>query len=163
LREQGLEFFLQVDARQLQGWDKPRPVERKRTLWHVRDGQPRPESLIHLWAEHTHKNWQRCSWPAADGQTRHTRLGWMEVYLPGSLERGADHLERLWLVVDWPEGDPEAYHYYLAHLHRPPKKALCLRLSRSHWQIEQYFQRAKTDLGLDHFEKAGLKTSCLVY
>ena len=152
LRKQGLEFFLQVDARQLQGWDKPMPVERKRTLWHVRDDQPRPEPLIYLWAERTHKNWQRCSWPAADGQTRRTRLGWMEVYLPGSLERGAHHLERLWLVVDWPEGDPEAYHYYLAHLHRPPKKALCLRLSRSRWQIEQYFQRAKTDLGLDHFE-----------
>jgi IS4 transposase len=27
-----------------------------------------------------------------------------------------------------------------------------LRLSRSRWQIEQFFQRAKTDLGLDHFE-----------
>ena len=44
------------------------------------------------------------------------------------------------------------YHYYLAHLHRPPAKARCLTLSRSRWHIEQYFQRAKDDLGFDHFE-----------
>jgi len=42
--------------------------------------------------------------------------------------------------------------YYLAHLHRPPTKARCLKLSRSRWQVEQSFQRAKDDLGLDHFE-----------
>ena len=30
--------------------------------------------------------------------------------------------------------------------------ARCLRLSRSRWQIEQYFQRSKDDLGLDHYE-----------
>ncbi len=28
----------------------------------------------------------------------------------------------------------------------------CLKLSRSRWHIEQYFQRSKDDLGLDHFE-----------
>ena len=28
----------------------------------------------------------------------------------------------------------------------------CLGLSRSRWQIEQYFQRSKDDLGLDHDE-----------
>ena len=27
-----------------------------------------------------------------------------------------------------------------------------LKLSRSRWHIEQYFQRSKDDLGLDHFE-----------
>ena len=40
----------------------------------------------------------------------------------------------------------------LAHLHREPTVARCLRLSRSRWNIEQYFQRGKDDLGLDHFE-----------
>ena len=98
-------------------------MERKRTLSHVREGQPEAKPLIELWTARKDKDWQRCSWQAADGRTRRTRLGWMKVYLPGSLERGADSLEELWLVVDWPEGDPEAYHYYLAHLHRPPQKA----------------------------------------
>jgi SRSO17 transposase len=76
----------------------------------------------------------------------------MKVYLAGALERGAANLEELWLVVDWPAGEAEPYHYYLAHLHGPPNKARILRLSRSRWNIEQYFQRGKSDLGLDHFE-----------
>ncbi|MCK9589630.1 MAG: transposase [Terrimicrobiaceae bacterium] len=33
-----------------------------------------------------------------------------------------------------------------------PQPAACLRLSRSRWHIEQYFQRGKSDLGLDHYE-----------
>src|SRR2546422_6654222 len=56
------------------------------------------------------------------------------------------------MVVDWPAGGTETYHYCLAHLHRAPTKARCLKLSRSRWHIEQYFQRSKDDLGLDHFE-----------
>ena len=31
---------------------------------------------------------------------------------------------QLWLVIDWPQGQEQAYHYYLAHLHRPPQRAL---------------------------------------
>jgi hypothetical protein len=78
----------------------------------------------------------------------------MKVYLAGSLDRGAAKLEELWLVVDWPASEAEPYHYYLAHLHGAPQKVRLLRLSRSRWNIEQYFQRGKTDLGLDHFEGA---------
>src|SRR5207253_8775206 len=64
-----------------------------------------------------------------------------------------DHdLEAAWLVLDWPQEKSEPYALYLAHLQRQPSAALCLRLSRSRWQIEQYFQRSKDDLGLDHYE-----------
>ena len=31
-------------------------------------------------------------------------------------------------------------------------RARCLKLSRSRWHIEQYYRRAKNDLGSDHFE-----------
>ena len=55
-------------------------------------------------------------------------------------------------MVDWPAGDAEPYHYYLAHFHQEPTKARCLRLSRSRYHIEQYFQRVKDDLGFDHYE-----------
>src|SRR5271165_2568493 len=41
---------------------------------------------------------------------------------------------------------------YLAHFHREPSKALCLKRSRSRWHGEQYFQRSKDDRGLDHYE-----------
>jgi SRSO17 transposase len=152
LRELKMEFFLQVDAGQLTGWAKPVALEKKRTLWHVRPDQPPAQPLAAVFANQRAIAWQRCSWKAADGQTRRTRLAWIKVYLPGALERGSEKLEEVWLVVDWPEGDTEPYHYYLAHLHRPPKRQRMLQLSRLRWNIEQYFQRAKTDLGLDHFE-----------
>src|ERR1035438_7462884 len=49
-------------------------------------------------------------------------------------------------------GGPEPYHSFIAPFHREPTKARCLRASRSRWHVEQYFQREKTDLGLDHYE-----------
>jgi len=152
LRGLGLEFFLQIDPGQLTGWTQPVALEKKRTRWHVVANAPAASTLLKLFAAQKAVNWRSCSWKAADEQTRHTRLAWMKVYLPGTLDRGAQSLEEVWLVVDWPEGAAEAYHYYLAHLHRAPTVARCLRLSRSRWQIEQYFQRGKDDLGLDHFE-----------
>ena len=76
----------------------------------------------------------------------------MEVYLQAGLDGPANALERVWLVVDWPAGDATPYHCYLAQLDRPPQKGRCLRLSRGRFAIEQYFQRGKTDLGLDHHE-----------
>ena len=152
VRALGMEFFLQVDPSQLNGWAQSVALEKKRTRWHVAANAPAPLSLLKVFAAHKAVKWRPCSWKAADGQTRHTRLAWMKVYLPGALDRGAQTLEEVWLVVDWPEGAAEAYHYYLAHLHREPTLARCLRLSRSRWQIEQYFQRGKDDLGLDHFE-----------
>jgi SRSO17 transposase len=155
LRRLGLEFFLQVDADQLNGWAQPVALEKKRTRWQVAENTPPASTLKKLFAAQKSLKWQACSWKTAQGEKRHTRLAWMRVYLPGALERGADSLEEVWLGVDWPEGDVEAYHYYLAQLHREPTVARCLRLSRSRWNIEQYFQRAKDDLGLDHFEGRG--------
>ena len=60
-------------------------------------------------------------------------------------------LEKDRLVIDGHAGDPEPYHCYQAHFHQPSIKARCLKLTRSHWHIEQCFQRSKDDLGLDHF------------
>jgi SRSO17 transposase len=152
LRRLGMEFFLQIDQGQLSGWAHPVAVEKKHKYWHVARGQPSAKGLTQLWAEQKSIRWHPVSWKAADGKTRRTRLAWMKVYLPSALERGAEALEELWLVADWPEGQTEPYHFYLAHWHRLPTASRCLRLSRSRWNVEQYFQRAKDDLGLDHYE-----------
>lgn len=96
-------------------------------------------------------DWKRCSWVTAGEQTRSTQLAWRPVFqsmacaMPGQIEKGlaGGGLARR---------RPEPYHYYLAHLHRPVTQARCLKLSRSRWHIEQYFQRSNDALGLDHFE-----------
>ena len=96
--------------------------------------------------------WKDCSWTTGDGKRHHTRIAWQEVFLARGLKEPDGRLEKVWLVLDWPRGAPEPYHSYLAHFDRQPSKACCLKLSRSRWHVEQYFQRSKDDLGLDHFE-----------
>jgi len=147
-----MEFFLQVDGAALKGWDQEVRTEVKRVRRYVGEGEPPAATLAELTARIPEPEWKKCSWVTAGGQTRRTRLAWREVYLQHDLRHAGGELEKVWLVVDWPAGDPEPYHYYLAHLHRPPTKARCLKLSRSRWHIEQYYQRSKDDLGLDHFE-----------
>ena len=73
--------------------------------------------------------------------------GWSPILLEDSSE-----IPETWLVFDWPQGQPEPYHIYTAWLDGPPQRISLLRLSRQRFQIEQYFQRDKDDLGLDHFE-----------
>lgn len=152
VRQLGLEYFLTVDPTRHKGWLKPVRLVRGRKLRRVAQGQSAAQTLLTLAQALRKPAWQACTWKAADGSTRRTRLAWVEVYLQEGLDRPANDLERVWLVVDWPEGDAAPYHCYLAQLDRPPQKARSLRLSRGRFAIEQYFQRGKTDLGLDHHE-----------
>jgi SRSO17 transposase len=151
VRQLGMEFFLQTSGRH-KAWTHPVTTERKRVRRYVAPGVPPAQTLAEITATFPAEQWKACSWQAADGHARRTRLAWCEVYLQHKLREGDDDLERVWLVVDWPAGEAEPYHYVLAHFHQPPRRARCLRLSRSRWHIEQYFQRGKDDLGLDHFE-----------
>jgi SRSO17 transposase len=148
----GLEFFLQVDAARHKGWNFAAPTELKWTRRHPTADAPPSQTLAQIAAGIPAAQWQPAQWKTASGQRGRTRLAWCEVWLQHALRKAGGELEKLWLVVDWPADSTEPYHYYLAKLHRPPTKARCLTLSRSRWHIEQYFQRAKDDLGLDHFE-----------
>ena len=152
VRQLELEFFLTVDPTKHKGWLQPVRLVRGRKLRRVAEDQPAAQTLLALAQALPAGAWQACTWKAADGGTRRTRLAWVEVYLQEGLDGPANALERVWLVVDWPAGDATPYHCYLAQLDRPPQKGRCLRLSRGRFAIEQYFQRGKTDLGLDHHE-----------
>ena len=87
LRRLELEFFLQIDASQMTGWGQPVKLERKRTRWHAAESVPPAPTLFGLFAAQKAVKWHPCSWKAADGHTRRTRLSWMKVYLPGALAR----------------------------------------------------------------------------
>lgn len=152
LRDLGLEFFLQVTPTFHKGWTQEVETIRKRRRRYVATTAPPAETLEQFAHSLPARAWKDCQWTAADGKTRSTRLAWTPVYLAHNLRHTEGELEKLWLVVDWPADSQSPYHFYLAHLHRAPTKARCLKLSRSRWHIEQYYQRSKTDLGLDHFE-----------
>ena len=152
MRALGLEFFLQVDAAKHKGWSFAVPAELKQTRRHPTPDAPPAQTLVEIAAAIPAAQWQSAQWKRARGARGATRLAWCEVWLQHALRKAGGELEQLWLVADWPAEAAEPYHYYLAHLHRPPTKARCLTLSRSRRQIEHYFQRAKDDLGFDHFE-----------
>jgi len=153
LRRLELEFFLQVTPQEHYGWTEEVPTTLK---GHYRIVDPETaqsaRNLLDIARALPDEAWKPCSWRAANGRRQRTRIGWQEVFLARGLKEPQGQLEKLWLVVDWPQGAPEPYHCYLAHLHREPSKARCLKLSRSRWHVEHYFQRSKDDLGLDHYE-----------
>jgi SRSO17 transposase len=152
VRHLELECFLTADPTKHKGWRQPVRLVRGRKLRRVAEAQPAAQTLLALAQALPAEAWHACTWKAADGGTRRTRLAWVEVYLQEGLDGPANELERVWLVVDWPAGEAAPYHCYLAQLDRPPQTGRCLRLSRGRFAIEQYFQRGKTDLGLDHHE-----------
>lgn len=152
LRRLQLEFFVQVTGSSHKAWISPVETKLKFKRRYVSASAPAAQTLAEIATDLAEAHWKSCSWKAADGKTRRTRLAWIKVYLAHGLRKTGGDLEEAWLVVDWPQDDAEPYHYYLAEFKRPLTKARCLGLSRSRWHIEQYFQRAKDDLGLDHFE-----------
>ena len=152
LRSRGMEFFLQATPSGHKAWTEWVPTSKKFKRRYVDPQAPKAQTLEEIAQRIPSELWQKVRWKAANGHPRMTRLAWREIYLAHGLRNTEGDLEKVWLIVDWPEGDPQPYHCFLAELHRPPSKALCLKLSRSRWHIEQYFQRSKDDLGLDHYE-----------
>ncbi len=156
LRDLKLEYLLQTSPTSHLAWiEKPNLVF-KQKRYHVAPGQKSAENLLDIASQIEPSLWHVMQWKVADGTTRQTRIAWKRVFLAHGLRQGDGELEEAWLVVDWPEGDASPYHCYLANfLDAEPNALKCLRLSRSRWHIEQYFQRGKSDLGLDHYEGRG--------
>jgi SRSO17 transposase len=151
LRRLGLEYFLNAGG-DLLAWTKPVKTRLAKKYWGVVEGEPAASSLAALSKTITNAQWHPVAWRAADGTKRKTRIAWLAVYVLSDLDRDTGEWPQTWLVVDWPEGDADPYHLYLAWFKTKPTPARCLRLSRGRFPVEQFFQRDKTDLGLDHYE-----------
>lgn len=151
LRRLGLEYFLNV-GNDLLAWTQPVKTRLAKKYWGVAEGEPAANSLAALSKTITPAQWHPVAWRAADGAKRKTRIAWLAVYVLSDLDRDTGEWPQTWLVIDWPEGDADPYHLYSARLKTRPSAPRCLRLSRGRFPIEQFFQRDKTDLGLDHYE-----------
>jgi hypothetical protein len=130
LRHLGVEFLLQVTPQEHSGWSEAVPTPLKGKYRTVDEAAARrARSLLAIAQALPAEAWQPCRWRAANGKRQHTRLAWQEVFLARGLKEPQGQLEKCWLVVDWPQDAPEPYHCYLAHFHRAPSKARCLRLA----------------------------------
>lgn len=151
LRQLGLEYFLNVGG-DLLAWTKPVPPRKARKHWGVPADAPPPTSLAALSRNLAAAQWRPAAWRSAGDTRRTTRIACVPVFVLSDLDPATGDWPQTWLVIDWPADAEQPYHLYLAWFQRPPTTALCLRLSRGRFPIEQFYQRAKTDLGLDHYE-----------
>jgi SRSO17 transposase len=151
IRKLGLEYYFNGEEHWL-AWTQRPKLTKGPKYWNVSKAAPAGQKLRQLADSFKASQWQAAGWKAADGEKRVTRLAWKEIYLNSDLNEQTGAWPACWLVVDWPEGQADPYHVYVAWLKQPPAKGRALRLSRGRWPIEQYFQRGKDDLGLDHYE-----------
>jgi len=151
LRELGCPYMLQVESA-LKAWTQRPDLRKARTRWVPKTRCPQAASVLEIARGLPLSQWQHCRWSGAAGRTYSTRLAWIKVWMVSDLQEDSGELPETWLIVDWPEQSPDPYHIYTAWLDGPPERISLLRLSRQRFQIEQYFQRDKDDLGLDHFE-----------
>jgi SRSO17 transposase len=151
MRHLDLEYFLNAEEHWL-GWIRRPKLSHGSKYWTVAKTAPLGQKLRQLAEGFPPAQWQVAAWRAADGEKRATRLAWKEIYLHSDLDEKSGEWPPCWLVADWPQGQADPYHVYVAWLRQPPAKGRTLRLSRGRWPIEQYFQRGKDDLGLDHYE-----------
>jgi SRSO17 transposase len=151
LRRLGLEYFLNAEDHWLAWPERPKLTQGPK-WWRVAKTAPKAQTLRRRAESFRGRAWQAAAWKAADGEKRATRLAWQMIYLHGDWDAQTGKWPPCWLVVDWPEGQSDPYHVYVAWLKEPPAKGRALRLSRGRWPIEQYVQRGKEDLGLDHYE-----------
>jgi SRSO17 transposase len=151
LRQLGLEYFLNAGG-DLLAWTQPVKTRLAKKYWGVAESEPAASSLAALSKAISKAQWHPVAWRAADAAKRRTRIAWLPVYVLSDLDRQSGEWPQTWLVMDWPEGDADPYHLYLAWFKTRPTAPRCLRLSRGRFPVEQFFQRDKTDLGLDHYE-----------
>ena len=154
IRRLGLEYFFHGEEPWL-AWPQRPKLTHGPKYWSVSQQAPKGQTLRQLAEGFKSGQWQAAAWQATDGEKRATRLAWRQIYLNSDLDEQNGQWPHCWLVVDWPAGQADPYHVYLAWLKQPPAKGRMLRLSRGRWPIEQYFQRGKDDLGLDHYEGRG--------
>ncbi len=160
IRRLGLEYCFNAEEPWLAWTQRPKRTHGPK-YWSVSQQAPKGQTLRRLAEGCNPGQWQAAAWQAADGEKRATRWAWRQIYLNSDLDEQNGQWPNCWLVVDSPAGQADPYHVYLAWLKQPPAKGRMLRLGRGRWPIEQYFQRGKDDLGLDHYEGRGWRGSTI--
>lgn len=92
------------------------------------------------------EDWTRL--PAGEGSKGLRLYDWARMALPWSTEQGFER----WLLIRRNRKEPDKQAYYLVFA---PKDATLAELAGAaglRWTIEECFERAKSDLGLDHCE-----------
>jgi SRSO17 transposase len=107
------------------------------------DGERRADALI---AALSPRSWQKIS--AGAGAHGPREYGWARVAVRPCWERGRGH----WLLARRSLADPQEISYYACYGPRRSSTADLAWTAGSRWHIEECFQQAKNEVGLDHYQ-----------
>jgi SRSO17 transposase len=97
--------------------------------------------------------WKRLS--AGDGSKGPRLYDWAMAALPGHDDgRGDDHGDGRgrWLLIRRSTTDPDELAFYLCAGPSDTSIDILVRIAGARWAIEECFQQAKTETGLDHYQ-----------
>lgn len=92
------------------------------------------------------RSWRTRS--AGEGSKGQRRYGWARVRIKGPNDENAEH----WLLARRSLADPEDIAYYLCHTPKRVSLDQMVRVAGARWAIEETFQTAKGEAGLDHYQ-----------
>lgn len=85
---------------------------------------------------------------AGAGSKGERRYGWARARINGARDPDAEY----WLLARKSLADPEDIAYYLCHTPKRVSLAEMVRVAGARWAIEETFQTAKGETGLDHYQ-----------
>ena len=135
-------------AKYLRAWLEERGVSyvmaiRRTDTFPTTAGQQHAEVLI---AELPARSWQRLS--AGAGAHGPREYHWARITIPGGGKPGHRH----WLLARRSISDPTEIAYYACHGPSRTRLAGLAFIAGSRWHIEECFQQAKGEAGLDHYQ-----------
>ncbi len=118
-------------------------VSRSHPLATLLSGSRRAEEIV---AEAPPEAWERVE--VGSGSKGMRLYDWARARLPYITEEGWTQ----WLVARRSVSSPEEKAYYRAYAPRETPLAELARVAATRWSIEECFERAKGEVGLDHYE-----------
>jgi SRSO17 transposase len=135
-------------AKWLQAWLEGQDVSYVMAIWcgdtlTMPAGEQRADVLI---AAVPARSWQRIS--AGAGAHGPREFDWARIPVRAGQKRGRGH----WLLARRSISDPEEIAYYACYGPRRSSTADLAWIAGSRWHIEECFQQAKNEAGLDHYQ-----------
>ena len=135
-------------AKFLRAWLEERGVSyvmaiRRCDTFTTGDGEQQAEALT---AALPARSWQRL--PAGAGAHGPREYHWARIPIPGAARPGRRH----WLLVRRSLADPEQIAYYACYGPARSRLVDLAWVAGSRWHIEECFQQAKNEAGLDHYQ-----------
>ena len=121
-------------------------VKRNEKLWALTDKGARQVRADRLASQVDEGNWIRCS--ACDGAKGPRVYDWAAVEIRPLREPGKGH----WLLVRRSVANPEKLAYYVCYGQSGTALEELVRVAGRRWTIEECFEEAKGQVGLDQYE-----------